>query len=863
MAKKWVYLFEEGNANRDLLGGKGAGLSEMTQIGLPIPPGFTITIEAWKAYHEAGKKFPEGMWEQTLIALKEVEKQTGKCLGNADNPLLVSARSGAKLSMPGMMNTILNVGLDRRTLKGLISLTNDERFAHDTYRCFLQAFGHAVLGMSEKTFSQIRDHIKAKHNVQYDQELNREALLEVVAEYEAVLRQQSHNVLSDDPYEQLRLAIHAVFASWFSKRAVSYRRRNHIPDDLGTACTIQAMVFGNMGLDSGSGVVFTRDKKTGAKVLSGEYLTKAQGEDIVGGTQNPKKIQQMQEEFPSIYNQLFEIAGKLERHYRDVQDVEFTFERGNLWILQTRSAKPNVNAAGKIAIDMLEEGLISEEEVLRRVSVSAAVHSRVPRFNAEARQVAIKEGRLLARGLGAVPGAATGIAMIDTEGAIEASRAGQAVILVRPETNPGDAKAMSPAHGILTARGGDTSHGALIAQALSKPCVVGCQALKVVEEARSFTIGNRAMQEGEVISIDGSTGEVFYGSVAIKLSKEPEWLPRYHSLARSVWERTAKLYGKGQQDFDAKARQIWANSRCETEKARVVELLNLIPPRYRIVEIPIKARDRETLKAQMFDVIHEKKWVGLRTCYIREQPLGLAPWHMAVRSEEDVVSFFNDEGFRTYTYRGSKLGGGYSAWIQYPDLREIIVLYNPPELGLSAPEYPAYDPTCEHKHFVFTVSAGTASDYKDHIVLNLRLETDQLRSFETIDREELIRIEMPLHPDVPLAIESCEYSFFGKEAIRHSELIHEGDIDPRAVRIARQVARTVFEEWWAPQFDLPRIMWALQNNFYLDTLEVQGRTKEDGQIQYILVYELRGREEREKALGVRNPSAAVIGAGTI
>lgn len=367
MSRKWVYLFEESNMGRDLLGGKGAGLAEMTRIGLPIPPGFIITTEAWKDYCEGGNQFPEGMWEQTLMALKAVENRTGKYFGNADNPLLVSVRSGATLSMPGMMDTILNVGMDRRILKGLISLTNNKCFAYDTYRYFIQTFGHDVLDISEKTFSQIQYHIKAKHNIQYDQELNTESLLEVIGEYEALLNQEG-SILFSDPYEQLRLAIDAVFKSWFSERAMSYRHRNHIPDNLGTACIIQVMVFGNMGLDSGSGVIFTRDTKTGAKVLSGEYLTKAQGQDIVGGTQNPKKIDQMQEEFPSIYNQLLEIAGKLERHYRDVQDVEFTFECGNLWILQTRSAKPNVNSVGKIAIDMLEEGLISERSPKSRFS---------------------------------------------------------------------------------------------------------------------------------------------------------------------------------------------------------------------------------------------------------------------------------------------------------------------------------------------------------------------------------------------------------------------------------------------------------------------------------------------------------------
>lgn len=852
MAKKWVYLFEESNVSRSLLGGKGAGLAEMTRIGLPIPPGFIITTEAWKNYCDEGNRFPEDMWKQTLTALKALEEKTGKYFGSTENPLLVSVRSGAALSMPGMMDTILNVGMERKTLKGLIFLTNDNCFAHDTYLQFIQTFGHDVLGISEDTFRQIRYHIRAKHNMQYDQELNTEALLEIIDEYEALIS-QGGSVPFDNPYEQLRLAINAVFKSWFSDRAKSYRHRNHIRDDLGTACIVQAMVFGNMSQDSGSGVLFTRDTKNGEKVLSGEYLTKAQGHDIVSGTKNPKKIDQLQEEFPNIYNQLLDIAGGLERHYHDIQDVEFTFERSNLWILQTRSAKPNANAAGKIAIDMLDEGLISDEDVIRRVSVSSAVHSRVPRFNDKSRLDAIKEERLLGRGLGAVPGAATGMAMISIEQAIKASQAGQSVILVRPETNPRDAKAMPFAQGILTARGGDTSHAALIAQSLSKPCIVGCQALNVSDGSSNFTIGNRAMRVGDVISIDGSTGEVFSGQIEIEPSKQPEWISRYQNIVHSVWERTAKLYGKANQDIHAKSKQIWANSKCETEKAKVVELLNIIPPRYRILELPIKAHDRETLETKMLDVIHEKKWVGLRTCYRREQPFGQAPWHMAIRTEEDVAKFFNNEDFRTYIHRDCKMGGGYSSWIKNPDLSEIIVLYNPPELGLSASEYPEHDPSCEQKHFVLTVSTDTASmsnDYEDHIVINLKLKTDQLRSFEIIDRDELIRIEMPLRPDVPVSIDSCKYSFFGKEPICFGEITSQANIDPRAARIALQVARTIFEEWWSPQFNLPGVMWAMQSNFDLDTLEVQGRIKKNDLIEYILVYEFKGREERKRAQDV-------------
>ncbi len=512
--RKWVYLFEEGNAQmRDLLGGKGAGLAEMTNVGLPVPPGFTITTEACVEYYRLGRQFPEGLWEQVLAALRTVEEKTGKRFGDPNNPLLVSVRSGAKFSMPGMMDTVLNLGLNDEVLAGLIRLTGNPRFANDAYRRFIQMFGRIVLGIEAQKFDEVFEAKKRERGAEKDTDLTADDLAEVVAAFKEVVRKETGRDFPQDPYEQLRLAIQAVFESWNNPRAVAYREYYKIPHDLGTAVNVQTMVFGNMGEDSGSGVAFTRNPATGEKELYGEYLPNAQGEDVVAGIRTPLKIADLKERFPEIYRQLEEIARRLELHYKDVQDIEFTVERGKLYMLQTRAGQRTAQAAVKVAVDLALEGIISREEAVRRVKPAQVEELLKPRFDPEAKAAAAAEGRLLARGVNASPGAAVGQAVFDADTAVEWAQAGREVILVRTETNPDDVHGMIAARGVLTARGGATSHAAVVARGLGKPAVVGCEALAIDEHGRLFTVNGVVVREGDHISIDGTTGEVFLGAI--------------------------------------------------------------------------------------------------------------------------------------------------------------------------------------------------------------------------------------------------------------------------------------------------------------------------------------------------------------
>ncbi len=514
--KKWVYLFSEGNAKmRDLLGGKGAGVSEMTNAGLPVPPGFTITTEACNAYYDSEKHFPQGMWEQALAALKIVEQQTGKGFGKQENPLLVSVRSGAKFSMPGMMDTVLNLGINDETVQGLVTLTGDERFAYDAYRRFIQMFSKIVLDTNPQDFEHVLEKYKEKANVKTDAEIPAADLKQLVVEFKQIAEKQSGEPFPTDVYKQLEKAIEAVFSSWNNKRAIDYRNFNKIAHSLGTAVNVQSMVFGNMGSDSGTGVAFTRDPGTGEKQLYGEYLLNAQGEDVVAGIRTPSKISKLQQDLPHVFQEFQEIANWLEQHYKDMQDLEFTVEKGHLYMLQTRSAKRNAGAAVKVAVNMVAEGLISKQDAIKRVEPNHVYQLLLPRFDDAEKKNAEKEGRLLAKGLNASPGAAFGKAIFDADRAEELGKAGTPVVLVRPETSPDDVHGMLVAKGILTARGGATSHAAVVARGLGLPCVAGCEGIRVSESEHLFRVvgSNLVIKEGDDISIDGATGEVFAGII--------------------------------------------------------------------------------------------------------------------------------------------------------------------------------------------------------------------------------------------------------------------------------------------------------------------------------------------------------------
>ena len=543
--RKWVYLFSEGNASmRELLGGKGAGVAEMTNAGLPVPPGFTITTEACNEYYRNSKKFPDGMWQQALAALRTVEERTGKSFGDASNPLLVSVRSGAKFSMPGMMDTVLNLGLNDETVKGIIAGSGDERFAYDAYRRFVQMFSKIVLDSKADAFERKIEEYREQTGAATDADIPADALKRMVEDFKQIARDASGRPFPEDPHEQLRLAIEAVFASWNNKRAIDYRNFNKIPHDLGTAVNVQTMVFGNMGNDSATGVAFTRNPSTGEKTLYGDYLVNAQGEDVVAGIRNTSPITKLSQEMPSVAEQFNQIAQRLEQHYRDVQDLEFTIEKGRLYMLQTRSAKRTAAAAVKVAVDMVREGLISEEEAVQRVEPGQVVQLLLPRFDESGIKEAKSQGRELARGVNASPGAAVGKVIFDADRAEEAGKAGEHVILVRQETSPDDVHGMLVAKGILTTRGGTGSHAAVVARGLGLPAVVGCEAIRVDYGKRLFEVNGTTtvIHENDEIAIDGASGAVYSGSIkTVEPSFEDEhdlrtllgWADKFRRLG--VW----------------------------------------------------------------------------------------------------------------------------------------------------------------------------------------------------------------------------------------------------------------------------------------------------------------------------------------
>ncbi|MDQ7064533.1 MAG: pyruvate, phosphate dikinase [candidate division KSB1 bacterium] len=528
--KKYVYKFggakAEGEAGmKELLGGKGANLAEMANLGLPVPAGFTITTEVCNMFYENNRQYPEGLKEQVEEALRFVEEVMQAKFGDEQNPLLVSVRSGARVSMPGMMDTVLNLGLNDVTVKGLAAKTNNPRFAYDCYRRFVQMYGDVVLGLKPESqddidpFEEILENKKKARGVTYDTELTADDLKELVSEFKAAIKEQTGQDFPEDPFEQLWGAIGAVFGSWNNERAITYRKLNDIPDHWGTAVNVVAMVYGNMGEDSGTGVGFTRDPATGEKRLYGEYLLNAQGEDVVAGIRTPEPIETLKERMPQVYDELADIAQKLERHYRDMQDFEFTIQQGKLWMLQTRVGKRTGFAAFRIAVDMEEEGLINRDEALLRLEPNQLNQLLRPVFDAKEKAEAIKNNKLIAKGLNAGPGAASGRIVFNAPDAVAWAQKGEKVILVRIETSPEDIKGMNAAEGILTARGGMTSHAALVARQMGKVCVVGCEVLEIDYRKREMRVDDKVMREGDWISIDGSTGEVIEGHLTTKPSE--------------------------------------------------------------------------------------------------------------------------------------------------------------------------------------------------------------------------------------------------------------------------------------------------------------------------------------------------------
>ncbi|HBI73072.1 MAG TPA: pyruvate, phosphate dikinase, partial [Lachnospiraceae bacterium] len=507
---KWVYLFKEGKADmRNLLGGKGANLAEMTNLGLPIPHGFTITTEACTDYYNNNKSISDEIKGQIFDALKILEEQQNKKFGDTENPLLVSVRSGARASMPGMMDTILNLGLNDVAVEGFAKKTGNPRFAYDSYRRFIQMFSDVVMEISKSKFERVLDEVKEKKGVHYDTELTAEDLKDVITQFKALYKEEKGTEFPQEPTVQLIEAVTAVFRSWDNPRAIYYRRMNDIPGDWGTAVNVQAMVFGNMGDTSGTGVAFTRNPSTGEAKIYGEYLINAQGEDVVAGIRTPQPITKLHEDMPEVYDEFMRIAHLLEEHYKDMQDMEFTIEDKKLYFLQTRNGKRTAAAALKIACDLVDEGKISKEEAVKRIEAKSLDQLLHPAFD----QKALKEARPIGSALPASPGAAAGRVYFTADEAKEHHEKGERVILVRLETSPEDIEGMHASQGILTVRGGMTSHAAVVARGMGTCCVSGCGDIKINEEAKYFTLGGATIKEGDYISLDGSTGKIYVGDL--------------------------------------------------------------------------------------------------------------------------------------------------------------------------------------------------------------------------------------------------------------------------------------------------------------------------------------------------------------
>lgn len=562
MTPKWVYLFDgldeleaalkpaNWDEVRSLLGGKGANLAEMTRLGIPVPPGFSVTTEACNAYLEHDRRLPDGLWAQETAAMKRLEECTGKQFGNATNPLMVSCRSGAKFSMPGMMDTVLNIGLNDQTAQGLIAMSGDPRFVYDSYRRLVQMFGSVVMGVPDEPFEQVITDVKRERGIKLDIELTAEEWQRITERFKGLIKAYKGVDFPQDPYQQLELATRAVFDSWFGKRASDYRNATGIPHDLGTAVNIQTVVFGNMGERSGTGVAFTRNPVDGTKQLYGDYLMNAQGEDVVAGIRNTTPITQLRHEMPTIYAEFTDICSKLERHFHDMQDVEFTIEQGKLWMLQTRNGKRTARAAIKIAVDMASEALIDKTTALQRVTPEQVEMLLHPQFGETVKQAAKSDGRqLVEKAVNASPGAAVGQAVFDADTAEAWAKEGKAVIMVRPETKPDDVHGMIAAQGVLTSRGGATSHAAVVARQFGRPAVCGADSLQINVEQRLFTVkvDDREIEvhEGEWLSIDGGTAEVFLGQLE---TRDPDFEREVELKTLLEWADEVRTLG------------VWANA---------------------------------------------------------------------------------------------------------------------------------------------------------------------------------------------------------------------------------------------------------------------------------------------------------------
>lgn len=640
MSKKWVYLFKEGNASQKyLLGGKGANLCEMTNIGLPVPPGLTVTTEACTEFYEQGKKLSDEIIDQIKANLSVLEEQTGKKFGDVNNPLLVSVRSGAAFSMPGMMDTILNLGLNDNTVEGMAIKTGNKRFAYDSYRRFIQMFGDVVLEIPKVNFDNALETTKETKRYKFDTELTAEDLINLVAEFKKIYKEETRTDFPQEPEKQLLMAVEAVFRSWNNQRAITYRNLYDIPHNLGTAVNVQSMVFGNMGDTSGTGVAFTRNPSTGEKKVFGEFLINAQGEDVVAGIRTPLPIDKLNEVMPEIYKQFIEAAHTLEQHYKDMQDIEFTIEEGKLYFLQTRNGKRTADAALRAAVEMVGEELITKKEAVMRVDPKSLDQLLHPKFD----QADLEKSVPIAKGLPASPGAATGKIYFTADEAVAAVQKGENVILVRKETSPEDIEGMNMAKGILTSRGGMTSHAAVVARGMGKCCVAGCESINVNEANKIMTVNGESYTEGDYISLDGSTGSVYKGKIKTveanisgNFSKLMEWADEFRVLGIRTNADTPKD-SEVAVKFGAEGIGLCRTEHMFFEESRIFSVRKMI------ISDSVAQREKalaEILPMQKNDFKGIFKVMGIRPVTIR---LLDPPLHEFIpHDEEDIIELAKD-----------------------------------------------------------------------------------------------------------------------------------------------------------------------------------------------------------------------------
>jgi phosphohistidine swiveling domain-containing protein len=859
----FLHLFDSPELpSTSVLGAKGKRLIEMYKMGIPVPPGFILKTSSYKAYQENNCNLLDVILGEILTALRSLELKTGKNFGDPNNPLLLSARSGPVQSMPGILTTILNLGLSQEILATFLRSTKNQVFVDGLARNF-------QLGFSD-----------------------------------AVLEQRFTNTTSvSDPFGQLKVAIEAIFSSWNSSKAVEYRKKRNIVNDLGTSVIIQPMVLGNKNSLSGSGVVFSRNQVTGEKDIFGDFLPECQGIEVVNGRNIPLQISELKRMLPDLYLEIKQVANNLERLYKAVQDIEFTYETGQLWILQSRNAVPHIKPFSKMLVDMVEEGILDSDLAVKQAKL-AGLNAQFPTsFDFKAKADAKLSRRYITSGIPGSNGVAVGEIVFDPTSAELKKKDGISVIYLCIDANPEDTKAIFYSDGIVTSKGGASSHFSIIARQLGRPCILGCKDIIIDVARKRAKLNEYLLREGDIISIDGSTGEVFLGiinitstSVSSEIKIIQEWskhqIPWAVATRISDWEKV-KIIRK--EILETQNMITW-----QTDKAKVVELLSrVVPEKYFIKKVIVDAKDRDKLLRTMLDVIHRGFWTGPRTCHHPDPQLGKASWQLAIQTEDEVRDFINNENFRLGTaseQRGSKDSGGYLKWIQDDCLKEIIVSYDAPRKGLT--EF-------NHEHFVCTVFPQSNPDC---VIAEVYIGSPYLRSLESADASELFHCTLFIDPqkldnkgsikftfgnsyfDANKIINylsklrsatnvsspfcnstnSLEYELFKKIMVLHPQqdwnntssdglvkILLEGmNVDEYSLPIlgkfitektllaAQEISKIIFEEWWCEPFELPITMQALHEASGLYILEMQGHLLEDGHIDYMMVYGAKGLEER-------------------